>query len=152
MLQQQALTRRDFANEGDWEEYQASGMAPRQLEGKAKVVRRGGRGQAGRQQALLSICRQGRCAGPVCRMPLFMQIGCVLACIGSWLRYVPVHATCLHWPPLKLCPPGAPAHLPTHVQRQQQKDASKEKSKIATQLGKVRQQDWLSLAGGRALQ
>jgi len=32
-LQQQALTRRDFANEGDWEEYQASGMAPRQLEG-----------------------------------------------------------------------------------------------------------------------
>ncbi len=90
------------------------------------------------------------CAGPVCRMPLFMQIGCVLACVGSWLRYVPFHATCLHWPPLKLCLPGAPAHLTTHVQRQQQKDASKEKSKIATQLGKVRQ-GW-SLAGGRALQ
>lgn len=38
--QQQALTRRDFANEGDWQEYQATGMAPRQLEGRAKVVSR----------------------------------------------------------------------------------------------------------------
>ncbi|KAL4452787.1 hypothetical protein ABPG75_008449 [Micractinium tetrahymenae] len=35
--QQQALTRRDFASEADWEEYQASGMAPRQAEGRAKV-------------------------------------------------------------------------------------------------------------------
>ncbi|PRW61028.1 suppressor of mec-8 and unc-52-like protein 2 [Chlorella sorokiniana] len=36
-LQQQALTRRDFASEADWQEYQATGMAPRQLEGRAKV-------------------------------------------------------------------------------------------------------------------
>ncbi|KAL4420939.1 hypothetical protein ABPG77_001422 [Micractinium sp. CCAP 211/92] len=35
--QQQALTRRDFASEADWEEYQASGMAPRQAEGRSKV-------------------------------------------------------------------------------------------------------------------
>lgn len=39
MQQPQALTRRDFASEADWEEYQASGMAPRQAEGRAKVVR-----------------------------------------------------------------------------------------------------------------
>ena len=45
MPQQQALTRRDFASEADWQEYQATGMAPRQLEGRAKVVSRGAAGQ-----------------------------------------------------------------------------------------------------------
>lgn len=41
---------------------------------------------------------------------------------------------------LPACRPRPPT---THLQRQQQKDASKEKSKIATQLGKVRQQGWI---------
>ena len=35
---QQPMTRRDFASEADWEEYQASGMPSRQAEGRAKVV------------------------------------------------------------------------------------------------------------------
>lgn len=71
--QQQALTRRDFANEGDWEEYQASGMAPRQLEGKAKVVRRGGRaGQGGSRrccQCVLGLCVECHCS---CRLDVYL--------------------------------------------------------------------------------
>ena len=39
-VQPQALNRRDFASEADWEEYQASGMPSRQAEGRAKVVSR----------------------------------------------------------------------------------------------------------------
>lgn len=75
--QQQALTRRDFANEGDWEEYQASGMAPRQVEGKAKVVRRDGRGQAGRHQAVLSMWAGALCWACVechssCRLNVYL--------------------------------------------------------------------------------
>ena len=37
---QQTMTRRDFASDADWEEYQASGMPSRQAEGRAKVVSR----------------------------------------------------------------------------------------------------------------
>ena len=35
---QQPMTRRDFASDADWEEYQASGMPSRQAEGRAKMV------------------------------------------------------------------------------------------------------------------
>lgn len=107
---QGALTRRDFASDADWEEYQAKGQPSKQAEGRAKVVSLGGRKgwRACRHRRPRELRSSGgACGGGACsgngRLPglaaLCLSLGPSAATPADWLPL----------PPLAFLVPAAPA-------------------------------------------